>query len=57
MKLIAEYLEQSIHFKRLADETDDSTLKEQLLEQAAAYRRLAEKRAAKLGTSPSPQSK
>jgi hypothetical protein len=48
MKLVAEYLERSVHFARMAAEADDPDLKEQLLKQAAAYRKLAEKRAALL---------
>jgi hypothetical protein len=52
MKLVAEYLERAVHFARLAAEADDPDLKERLLEQAAAYRKLAEKRAAVLGEPP-----
>jgi hypothetical protein len=48
MKLIHEYLEHSVHFERMADEAADPALREQLLKQAAAYRKLAEKRAAQL---------
>jgi hypothetical protein len=48
MKLIHEYLEQSVQFERMAEEADNPTLREQLLKQAAAYRKLAEKRAAQL---------
>ena len=47
MKLIHEYLEHSVQFERMADEADP-TLREQFLKQAAAYRKLAEKRAAEL---------
>jgi len=52
MKLVAEYLESSVQFERMAQEADDPDLKRQLLEQAAAYRKLAEKRAAQLGKAP-----
>ena len=48
MKLIQEYLEHSVQFERMADEADNPTLREQFLKQAAAYRKLAEKRAAEL---------
>ena len=48
MKLVAEYLERPVHFAHMAAEADDPDLKEQLLKQAAAYRKLAEKRAALL---------
>ena len=48
MKLIHEYLEQSAQFERMAEEADNPTLREQFLKQAAAYRKLAEKRAAQL---------
>jgi hypothetical protein len=54
MKLVAEYLERSVQFERMAAEADDLNLKEQLLEQAAAYRKLAETRAALLGKAPPP---
>jgi hypothetical protein len=56
MKLVAEYLERVVHFERMAAEADDPNLKQQLLEQAAAYRKLAEKRAELLGKSPRPES-
>ena len=56
MKLVAEYLERSVQFERMAAEADDPDLKQQLLEQATAYRKLAEKRAALLGKAPRPES-
>ena len=56
MKLVAEYLERSVHFARMAAEADDPNLKERLLEQAAAYRKLAVKRAALLDKAPPPKS-
>ncbi|TMJ04281.1 MAG: hypothetical protein E6G97_07190 [Alphaproteobacteria bacterium] len=52
MKLVAEYLEQVINFERMAAEATDPTLKALLKEQAAAYRKLAEKRAAELNLPP-----
>lgn len=48
MKLVAEYLEQAVHFHRMAAEATDPKLKESLEKQAAAYRKLADKRAAEL---------
>jgi hypothetical protein len=48
MKMIHEYLERSVQFERMADEADDPSLRQQFLKQAAAYRKLAEKRAADL---------
>jgi hypothetical protein len=50
MKMIAEYLEHSLHFEHLAAEAKDAELKTRLLEQAKAYRKLAEGRAKKLRT-------
>jgi hypothetical protein len=55
MKLVAEYLERSVQFERMAAEADDPDLK-QLLEQATAYRKLAEKRAALLAKALRPES-
>jgi hypothetical protein len=52
MKLIAEYLEQEVHFERMAAEATDPKLKESLQKQAAAYRKLAEKRAPELKLPP-----
>jgi len=44
MKLIAEYLEKAIDFERMAVMETDSALKANLLKQAAAYRKLAERK-------------
>jgi hypothetical protein len=56
MKVIAEYLEHALTFERMADQAADANLKEQFREQAADYRRLAEKRAVELGLlKPPPQ--
>jgi hypothetical protein len=49
MKLITEYLDHAAHFRKLAGETDDPKLRQQLLEQSDAYWKLAIKRAAQLG--------
>jgi hypothetical protein len=49
MKLIAEYLDIAIKFESLAAEEPPSKLKESFENQAAAYRKLAAKRARKLG--------
>jgi hypothetical protein len=49
MKLVAEYLADAVKFERLAAEEKNEDLKLSLLQQAAAYRTLAEKRAKELG--------
>ena len=49
MKLIAEYLDIAIKFECLAAVEPPSKLKESFEKQAAAYRKLAAKRARKLG--------
>ena len=49
MKLIAEYLDIAIKFERLAAVEPPSKLKKSFEKQAAAYRKLAAKRARKLG--------
>jgi hypothetical protein len=41
MKMIAEYLENSLNFERLARDEKDPKLKADLEKQAAAYRKLA----------------
>jgi hypothetical protein len=57
MKMLAEYLERAINFELMAAEEKDERLKASLLAQAAAaYRRLAAKRAARLKLAPSPHS-
>jgi hypothetical protein len=53
VKLVAEYLQQSVHYERMAREATDPKLKEAFQSQAAAYRKLAEKRAAELDLPPS----
>jgi hypothetical protein len=52
MKLVTEYLEQAVHFERMAEQEPDEELKAKLLEQANAYFKLAEKQARELGLSP-----
>ena len=52
VKLVAEYLEQAVRFNRMAAEATDPKLKESLEKQAAAYRKLADKRAAELNLPP-----
>jgi hypothetical protein len=52
MKLLTQYLERAVHFEQLAAAEADPKLKEQLLEQAKAYRVLAAKRAQELGLPP-----
>ena len=55
MKLLTEYLERATALEALAAEEDDSTFKTQLVNQAAAYRKLAARRAAQYGLpAPSP---
>jgi hypothetical protein len=43
--MIAEYLEHALEFERMANEATDPALKESLLKQAQAYRKLAAERA------------
>jgi hypothetical protein len=45
MKMLAEYLENAHKFERLAAAEKDPALKAEFERQAAAYRKLAEKRA------------
>jgi hypothetical protein len=52
MKLVAEYLERARQFERMADEATDPQLKDQLVQQGQAYRKLAVKRAAHLKAVP-----
>ena len=54
MKMIAEYLEHALQFERMAAEATDPKLKKSFEEQAMAYRKLAEKRAAELNLRPVP---
>ena len=50
--MVAEYLEEALKFDRMAAEATDPKLKQSLQSQAAAYRKLAEKRAAELNLPP-----
>ena len=52
MKQLSEYLERAISLERLAAGEQDSTFKDQLLNQAAAYRKLAARRAEQYGLPP-----
>ena len=46
--MIAGYLEHALQFEQMALDATDAALKESLLKQAAAYRKLAEERAERL---------
>jgi hypothetical protein len=52
MKLLTEYLERAVNLERLAEAEPNSTFKTQLLNQAAAYRKMAAKRAKDYGLPP-----
>jgi hypothetical protein len=52
MKLLTEYLDRAVSLERLAANEQDSNFKSQLLNQAAAYRKLASKRAEEYGLPP-----
>jgi hypothetical protein len=52
MKLLTEYLDRAVSLERLAADELDSTFKNQLLKQAAAYRKLAATRARQYGLPP-----
>jgi hypothetical protein len=52
MKLLAEYLDRAVTLERLAASEQDSNFKNELLKQAAAYRKLAAKRAEQYGLPP-----
>ena len=52
MRMVAEYLERVVQFEAMAAEATDPTLKESFRKQAAAYRKLAEERAARLSLPP-----
>ena len=51
MKLVAEYLADALKFEQLAAQEKDEDLRLSLLQQAAAYHKLAETRAKELGKS------
>jgi hypothetical protein len=48
MKMLAEYVEHAIQFEHLAADEGDPGVRARLLDQAKAYRKLAEERAARL---------
>jgi hypothetical protein len=52
MKLLTEYLDRAVSLERLAAGEQESTFKDQLLDQAAAYRKLAARRADQYGLPP-----
>jgi hypothetical protein len=52
VKLLTEYLERAVQLENLAAGETDLQLKDQLLNQAAAYRKLAAKRAREYGLPP-----
>jgi hypothetical protein len=52
MKLLTEYLERAVSLEQFAAGEQDSKFKEDLLRQAAAYRKLAAKRACDYGLPP-----
>jgi hypothetical protein len=55
MKLLTEYLERAVNLERLAANESDSKFRAELLNQAAAYRKMAAIRAEQYGLpSPSP---
>jgi hypothetical protein len=55
MKMLTEYLERALEFEKLAASEHNEAFKAQLLNQAAAYRKMAEKRAEQYGLpKPSP---
>jgi hypothetical protein len=47
--MLAEYLENAVKFEQMAAHEEDTKLKANFEKQAAAYRRLAEKRAKEYG--------
>jgi hypothetical protein len=52
MKIVAAYLENAIHFDRMAALESDPKVRKQLEVQAAAYRTLAEERTKRLKLPP-----
>ena len=56
MKMIAEYLEHALQFEKMAKDEADAALRESLLKQAQAYRKLAIERAERLGLPRPPKS-
>lgn len=56
MKMVAEYLERAEEFERMAAQEKDAKLKADFEKQAAAYRKLAVKRAKEYALDLPPQS-
>ncbi len=52
MRLLTEYLERAVQLETLAAQEPESDFKEELLEQAKAYRELAAERAERYGLPP-----
>ena len=52
MQELTEYLDRAINLERLAASEQDSRFKTELLDQAAAYRKLAARRAEQFGLPP-----
>jgi hypothetical protein len=52
VKMLAEYLENAVKFEQMAAHEKDTKLKADFERQAAAYRKLAEKRANEYGLTP-----
>jgi hypothetical protein len=52
MQQLTEYLDRAINLERLAASEQDSRFKTELLDQAAAYRKLAARRAEQFGLPP-----
>jgi hypothetical protein len=50
MKMTAEFLEHALQFEQLAGEAADAEDRARMLEQAQAYRKLADERAVRLKT-------
>jgi hypothetical protein len=54
MKMLAEYFDTAIKFEQMAAHENDPKLKAEFERQAAAYRKLAEKRAKEYGLATPP---
>jgi hypothetical protein len=52
MQQLTEYLDRAVNLERLAASEQDSRFKTELLDQAAAYRKLAARRAEQYGLPP-----
>lgn len=56
MRLVTEYFDHALAFERIAADETNPTLKDDFERQAAAYRRLAGRRAIELGLEPTKNS-